>query len=134
MEGASAKRLEVGDGATLLSVTAIMCLCELLKSAPHFNFRCNIMGVVVKQMNNRQNDEISAACCGAMEALFASDGQGEVALEGARLVAKMIKDRNFSVRAEVLRAFLALPLRVHEDEAQAAKLAAEANKKMKKKG
>ena len=129
----SAKRQEIGRGVSILSATAIMCLCELLKSAPHFNFRSNIMGVVVKQMNNRQNDEVSAACCSAIETIFTTDGQGEVALEAARLVSKMIKDRNFAVRPEVLRVFVSLPLRVHEDEAQAAKLAAEANKKKKKK-
>ena len=116
-----------------LAVTAIMCLCELLKSAPHFNFRSNILTVVVKQMNNRNCEEVSAACCGAVNKIFSTDVQGEIALEASRLVAKMVKDRNFSVRPEVLRTLLALPLRVHEDEAQAAKLAAEAKKKRRRK-
>eukprot|EP00553_Chaetoceros_curvisetus_P014819 CAMPEP_0204646132 /NCGR_PEP_ID=MMETSP0718-20130828/4088_1 /ASSEMBLY_ACC=CAM_ASM_000674 /TAXON_ID=230516 /ORGANISM="Chaetoceros curvisetus" /LENGTH=237 /DNA_ID=CAMNT_0051668293 /DNA_START=31 /DNA_END=741 /DNA_ORIENTATION=+ len=33
-----------------LSVTAILCLTELLKSAPHFNFRSNILSIISKQM------------------------------------------------------------------------------------
>jgi nucleolar complex protein 3 len=44
----------------------------------------------------------------------------------------MIRDRNFKVRPAVLRTFTALPLRVHVDEAQAAKMAQQANAKKRK--
>jgi nucleolar complex protein 3 len=115
-----------------LAITSVLSLCELLKSAYHFNFRANILSVVVRQMNNRQCEEISQACCTAVEHVFASDVQGEVALEAARMVAKMIKDRSFRVQPGVVHSFCALPLRVHDDEAQAAKLAAAANAKKRK--
>lgn len=115
-----------------VAVTAIVSLCELLKVAFHFNFRSNILTAIVRQMNNRQQHVVGDACCQAVEYVYINDTQGEFALEAVRQVSKMIKDRGFKVRAAVLATFLALPLRVHDDEAQAAKLAAAANKKKRK--
>jgi len=116
-----------------LGVTAILCLCELLKSSPHFNFRSNILAVIVRQMNNNHVTEVSIACCQAISKIFESDAQGEISLEATRLISRMFKDRNRAVLPQVLRTFLSLPLRVHEDEAQAAKLAAIANARKRKK-
>jgi nucleolar complex protein 3 len=117
-----------------LAVTAILSLCELLKATFHFNFRTNLLTAVVRQMNNRQqNRVVGDACCQAVEYIFANDAQGDFSVEAVRQVCKMIKNLGFKIRAPVLSTFLALPLRVHDDEAQAAKLAAAANKKKRKK-
>ena len=116
-----------------LGVTCILAMCELFKKAPHFNFRSNILAVITRQMNN-SSLEVSEACCGAVEYVFANDAQGEIALEAARLVCKIIRDRKFKVSPRVLKTFASLPLRVHVDEAQAAKLAAVANAKKRKRG
>jgi nucleolar complex protein 3 len=113
------------------AIAAILCLCELLKSAFHFNFRSNLITAVVRAMNHAV-DEVNIACCNAIEFLFQNDAQGEVALEATRQVSKLIKDRNFKVRASVVRTLRALPLRVHVDEAQAAKLMAAQNVKKRK--
>lgn len=122
-----------------VSVTAILCLCELLKSASHFNFRSNMLRVVVRQMNHRNCDEVSNACCNAISHVFENDKQGEIALEAAKSIAKMIKEKysmgvgaSLSIRPALVRTFLSLPLRVHEDEAQAAKLAEQAKTKKRK--
>jgi len=120
-----------------LSVSAILCLCELLKSSPHFNFRSNILATVVRHMTN-SNAEVSASCCASVAYVFKTDAQGEIALEATRLLSKLIKDRqqrraaSYTIPSTALRTFLSLPLRVHEDEAQAAKLAASANNKKRK--
>ncbi len=116
-----------------LAITSMFSLCELLKSAYHFNFRSNILVIVVRQMNNRQCDQVSNACCQAVEFVFEKDTQGEVAMETARLVAKVVKDYRGALRPGVVRSFAKIPLRVHVDEAQAAKLAAAANSKKRKK-
>lgn len=122
-----------------ISVTAILCLAELLKSASHFNFRSNIMNIVVKQMNHK-SEEVSNACCNAVAYVFSNDKQGEIALEAAKAIAKMVKDKYergvgaaMSIKPALVRTFLSLPLRVHEDEAQAAKLAEQAKSKKKRK-
>ena len=116
-----------------LAITSMLSLCELLKSAYHFNFRSNILSIVVRQMNNRQCDQVSNACCQAVEFVFEKDTQGEVAMETARLVARVVKEYRGVLRSGIVRSFVKLPLRVHVDEAQAAKLAAAANSKKRKK-
>jgi nucleolar complex protein 3 len=120
------------NGPSRLAMTSMLSLCELLKSGFNFNFRSNILTMVVRQMNNRSCEKVSDACCQAVEHVFRKDAQGEVAMEATRLVAKMIKDYRGVVRPAVVRSFVKLPLRVHVDEAQAAKLASQANKKKRK--
>ncbi|KAG7355936.1 CBF/Mak21 family-domain containing protein [Nitzschia inconspicua] len=116
-----------------VAITAMLSLCELLKAAFHFNFRSNILSIVVRQMNNRHCDQVSESCCRAVEHVFEKDTQGEVAMEAARLVAKLVKDYRGVLLPGVVRSFAKLPLRVHVDEAEAAKLAAAANAKKRKK-
>lgn len=135
----SKKKNKEHNEVSALSVTAILCLCELLKSAYHFNFRSNILTLVVKQMNNKTCEEVSTACCTAISYIFENDKQGEVALEATRMISKMIKERydkgftRVNIKPAIVRTFTSLPLRVHEDEAQAAKLASEAKAKRRKK-
>jgi nucleolar complex protein 3 len=121
------------ESPSRVAITAMLSLCELLKAAYHFNFRSNILAIVVRQMNNRYCDQVSDACCKAVEYVFEKDTQGEVAMETARLVAKLVKDYRGVLRPGVVRTFIKLPLRVHVDEAEAAKLAAAANAKKRKK-
>lgn len=124
-----------------LSVTAILCLSELLKSASHFNFRSNILSIVVRQMNHRTCDEVAIACCNSIAHVFEHDAQGEIALEAAKMISKIVKDRfeksdgksAMAIRPEMIRTFVKIPLRVHVDEAEAAKLAEQAKAKKKKK-
>lgn len=120
------------NGPSRLALTCILSLCELLKTSYHFNFRSNLLTMVVRQMNNRSCEKVSDACCQAIEHVFQKDAQGEVSMEAARLVAKLIKDYKGILRPNVVRTFIRLPLRVHVDEAQAAKLASQANKKKRK--
>ena len=70
----------------------------------------------------------------AIAFVFSTDAQGDVALEAARQVAKLIRDWAFRVHPDLLRTFSALPLRVHVDvdEAMVAELASQANAKRRK--
>ena len=113
-----------------VAIVAMMSLAELLKSAFHFNFRSNLLSAVIRPMNH---PIVGDCCCAAIVHVFQKDAQGEVALEAARQVAKMITNRQFKVRPAVLKTFVNLPLRVHVDEAQAAKIASQANAKKRKK-
>eukprot|EP00551_Chaetoceros_affinis_P004179 CAMPEP_0203683460 /NCGR_PEP_ID=MMETSP0090-20130426/47534_1 /ASSEMBLY_ACC=CAM_ASM_001088 /TAXON_ID=426623 /ORGANISM="Chaetoceros affinis, Strain CCMP159" /LENGTH=597 /DNA_ID=CAMNT_0050552607 /DNA_START=2104 /DNA_END=3894 /DNA_ORIENTATION=- len=135
----NANNKQGGQPISAISVTALLCLCELMKSAYHFNFRSNILTIVVKETNNRSCEEVSSACCNAVTYIFENDKQGEVSLEATRMLSKMIKEKfekglgRATIKTAIIKTFLSLPLRVHEDEAQAAKLAAEAKNKRKKK-
>jgi nucleolar complex protein 3 len=115
--------------ATTLALTSILTLAQLLQVAYHFNFRSGLLMAVVKAMNYPR---VGEACRQAIQHVFANDAQGEVALEAARQVSKLLRDRHFSVSPSVLGTFIALPLRVHTDEAEAAALASQANRKKRK--
>ena len=112
-----------------IAIISIITMAELLKSAFHFNFRSNLLSAVVRPMNH---DIVGNHCCSAISYVFSNDALGDVSLEAARQVSKMIQNRNFKVRPTVLRTFISLPLRVHDDEAKAAALVTKANAKKRK--
>ncbi|KAL7580051.1 hypothetical protein ACA910_005036 [Epithemia clementina (nom. ined.)] len=118
------------DNPPKVAIVAIISMAEMLKSAFHFNFRSNLLSAVIRPMNH---PVVGDYCCAAISHIFSHDAQGEVSLEAARQVSKMIQIRNFKVRPAVIRTFVSLPLRVHVDEAQAAKLVTKANAKKRKK-
>lgn len=130
-------RYESGGGGqppTTLAATAILALSSLLRTCYNFNFRTNLLRIVIRQANRRSNIEVRTACCDALSAMFASDAQGDASLEAVRMMSKMIKENsNDVVHPDALNTWLSLPLRVHEDEAAAARLAAAAKAKKAKK-
>ena len=130
-------RYESGGGGqppTTLAATAILALSSLLRTCYNFNFRTNLLRIVTRQANRRSNIEVRTACCDALSAMFASDAQGDASLEAVRMMSKMIKENNNDVvHPDALNTWLSLPLRVHEDEAAAARLAAAAKAKKAKK-
>eukprot|EP00977_Amphora_coffeiformis_P013022 scaffold3337_cov169-Amphora_coffeaeformis.AAC.32 len=116
---------------TRSATTAMLSMAELLKKAFAFNFGSQLLTAVVRC--TAVNSAVGDACCEAIKHVFTNDAQGQIAMEAARLLSKMIQKRNFRVRPEVLRTFLALPLRVHADEVEAAKLASKVKAKKRKK-
>ena len=121
---------------TTIAATAILALSQLLQSCYNFNFRSNLIAIVVKQASNK-NEDIRLACCTALSSMFANkDVQGEASLEAVRLMAKLIKQQSTNggkpVHPDLVNTWLSLPLRVHEDEAVAARLAAQAKLKKSK--
>lgn len=127
-----------GGPPTTLAATAILALSSLLRSCYNFNFRSNLLRIVIRQANRRSNTEVRSACCVALAAMFAGDAHGDASLEAVRLMSKLIKQNNESnsiatVHPDALNTWLSLPLRVHEDEAAATRLAAAAKAKKAKK-
>ena len=133
LEGTWNRQSKAGpDGKpTRSATTAMLSMAELLKSAFAFNFGSQLLTVVVRC--TAVHSSVGDACCQSIQHVFTHDAQGQIAMEAARLLSKMIQKRNFHVRPEVLRTFLALPLRVHADEVEAAKLASKAKAKKRKK-
>ena len=123
---------------TTLAATSIIALSQLLQTSYMFNFRSNLIQIVVRQANNHSSDDVRRACCNALSALFAKDVQGDASLEAVRRMAKMVKERHHQqggrgIHPDVMNTWLSLPLRIHEDEAIAAKIAAQVKKKRAKK-
>ncbi|RHZ68806.1 hypothetical protein Glove_293g11 [Diversispora epigaea] len=90
---------------------ALQCVCDLLTSVTHFNFRINLMMAIVQMMSINRFTKMSAMCCNAIIKVFKEDESGEASLDAVKLITKMIKSKKYNVHEEVLNTFLHLRLR-----------------------
>lgn len=82
----------------------------LLTSVPHFNFRSELLKLVVEVVSVRTVDETFIKCRTALEELFRNDEDGNASLEAVQLMTKMMKAKHFRVDESVLNTFLHLRL------------------------
>lgn len=106
---ALANHNSTGDAAGLASV-AVTCACNLLNSVPHFNFRGDLLKILVNKLSHRRVDPDFLACRESFRTLFTEDEEGNASLEAVAMLAKMIKARKFNVDESVLNLFLKLRL------------------------
>ncbi|KAJ5102185.1 hypothetical protein NUU61_004407 [Penicillium alfredii] len=104
-----AKRESAETDAGLRSI-AISCACTMLLAVPHFNFRGELLKIMVNRLARRQMDPDFVKCRETLEDIFAKDSDGVVSLEAVRLLAKMMKARDFHIQESVLDTFLHLRL------------------------
>ncbi|KAF1938084.1 nucleolar complex-associated protein 3 [Clathrospora elynae] len=95
--------------ASLASV-AVSCACNLLIAVPHFNFRGELLKILVGKLSTRRVDADFVRCREAMESLFETDEDGNAALEAVTMLTKMMKSRNYHFDESVLNTFLHLRL------------------------
>ncbi|PWY69138.1 nucleolar complex-associated protein 3 [Aspergillus heteromorphus CBS 117.55] len=93
-----------------LKSIAINCACSLLLSVPHFNFRAELLKILVNRLARRQVDADFAKCRETMEEVFQRDQDGIVSLEAVRMLSKMMKAKEFRMHDSVLDTFLYLRL------------------------
>ncbi|KAK6222364.1 hypothetical protein LQW54_001064 [Pestalotiopsis sp. IQ-011] len=89
---------------------AITCACTLLTSVPHFNFRGDLLKILVGKLSTRRVDEDFEKCLKAIETLFREDEEGRPAMEAASLLSKMMRAREYHVDEGVVNLFLHLRL------------------------
>ncbi|KZO99597.1 NOC3p-domain-containing protein, partial [Calocera viscosa TUFC12733] len=126
-------------GKTVLADAALRCLCALLTDLTHFNFRTNVMSVVVARISRKSWDANSELCREAIVRVFREDTTGQASLELVRLMNRMIKERKFHVHPNVLSALLSLRLKtelgrpVEEDRERGKKERGKGSEKAKQK-
>ncbi|KAI1212486.1 nucleolar complex-associated protein 3 [Annulohypoxylon truncatum] len=98
-----------GKGQSVASV-AIMCACTLLTSVPHFNFRGDLIKILVGKLSNRHVDDDFNKCLQTLETLFKEDEDGSPAMEAVSLLSKMMKAKEYDVHESVVNLFLHLRL------------------------
>ncbi|KAB8077075.1 nucleolar complex-associated protein-domain-containing protein [Aspergillus leporis] len=103
------KGAKVEVDPTLKSL-AINCACNLLLSVPHFNFRAELLKILVNRLAKRQIDADFVKCRETLEEVFSRDEDGIVSLEAVRLLSKMMKAKEFRIHEGVLDTFLHLRL------------------------
>ncbi|KXJ97575.1 nucleolar complex-associated protein 3 [Microdochium bolleyi] len=94
-------------GQSLASI-AITCACTLLTSVPHFNFRNEVVKILVGKISTRRVDDDFNKCLRALETFFQDDEEGRPSMEAVSLISKMIKARNYQVDESVVNLFLHL--------------------------
>ncbi|EEH20316.1 hypothetical protein PABG_02575 [Paracoccidioides brasiliensis Pb03] len=98
------------DDAEGLKKVAINCACSLLLAVPHFNFRGELLRILISQLGRCKVDENFVKCRETIEQLFSNDEDGIVSMEAVGLLSKMMKARNYQVHDSVLDTFLHLRL------------------------
>ncbi|KAK7940917.1 Nucleolar complex-associated protein [Apiospora aurea] len=98
-----------GKGQTVANV-AITCACTLLNSVPHFNFRTDLIKILVGKLSTRRVDSDFEKCANSLISLFEDDEEGRPAFEAVGLLSKMMRARDYMVDESVLNLFLHLRL------------------------
>ncbi|KAF4553268.1 putative nucleolar complex-associated protein [Elsinoe fawcettii] len=93
-----------------IASTAMACVCTLLDSVPHFNFRNDLLNVLVTKLSSRSVDKDFHRARQAMETLFEHEEDGNASLEAVTLLTKMFKSKDYNIHSSVLNTFLSLRL------------------------
>jgi nucleolar complex protein 3 len=93
-----------------LRSVAINCACALLLAVPHFNFRTELLNIIVRELLGRKVSPEYSKCIETIEAFFEADEDGAPSLEAVTLLTKTMKDRDYYVREEALNTFFKLRL------------------------
>ncbi|EWC47035.1 hypothetical protein DRE_03797 [Drechslerella stenobrocha 248] len=93
-----------------LSPVAISCTCALLNTVPHFNFRQELVKIIVERLSSQVVNEAFVKCRNALEDFFKEDESGTGSLEAVRMIVKMLKAKDYHVHESVLNTFLSLRL------------------------
>lgn len=93
-----------------LGVLATQAASELASTVVHFNFRDEIITILVRRIckPNISNDPIAAQTIKTLETLLNDDDEGNVSLSILRILAKTIKVRKYNVDESVLNMLLSL--------------------------
>ncbi|KAJ3018790.1 UNVERIFIED_CONTAM: Nucleolar complex protein 3 [Siphonaria sp. JEL0065] len=97
------------DGS--VAIVAMQCMTELLTTVTHFNFRVNLLSAIVSKMGSKSPVEVGAIACNGISKLFDGDVSGEPSLEAVKLMARMIKNKEYRVDEAVLKTFMHLRLK-----------------------
>jgi len=93
-----------------LATIAITCACKTLLAVPHFNFRGELLQILIGKMSVRRVDDDFVRCRETLETLFQNDEEGNVSLEAVTMLSKMMKAKNYHFDESVLNTFLHLRL------------------------
>ena len=88
-------------GQRVVALTAIKCLCALVNTASHFNFRDNLLASVT-QRSSHASPEVSKPCIAALKELFVNDVNGGASSEAVRFIWAVVKSRGVRTSPEML--------------------------------
>ena len=98
------------ESTQVVASAAILCACNLLLAVPRFNFRGDLLKILISKLSGRRIDADFHKCREAIENLFRMDDDGTSSLDAVGLITKMMKARNYHIHESVLNTFLNLRL------------------------
>ncbi|CAN6289116.1 unnamed protein product [Urochloa humidicola] len=111
---------------------AVRCMCALLDTAPHFNFRESLLASVVKNLSS-SDDVVRKMCCEAIRSIFINEGKhrGEATIEAVRLIADHVKLNDCQLHPDSIEVFLSLRFDedIGQDETEEQKVKPKKNKR-----
>jgi len=98
------------EAAASVAQVAISCACALLLAVPHFNFRGELLKILINKLSERNVDANFVKCRETLETLFQDDEDGTPSLDAVTFLTRMMKSRDYRVHESVLNTFLHLRL------------------------
>jgi len=98
------------EAAASVAQVAISCACALLLAVLHFNFRGELLKILINKLSERNVDANFVKCRETLETLFQDDEDGTPSLDAVTLLTRMMKSRDYRVHESVLNTFLHLRL------------------------
>ncbi|KAI2637448.1 nucleolar complex-associated protein-domain-containing protein [Xylaria nigripes] len=105
---AKARRGEASNDA--LATVAITCASSLLTTHPHFNFRSDLINILVWKLSSRRTDKDFDKALSALITLFTDDDEGRPSFEAVSTLCRMMKAKDYTVHESVINLFLHLRL------------------------
>jgi len=93
-----------------LAFLAVKSVCDLLVTHPHFNYRTNIITVIVPLMGHH-DEEVGVFVCDAIQRVFRGDKLGDVSYEIVKTIAAELKARGHGWPQRCLDVCLSLRIR-----------------------
>eukprot|EP01147_Barroeca_monosierra_P001134 gene1134-4354_t len=87
------------------TLLATQCMCDLLVSAPHFNFRNNIITVICPLMTGQCGSQLAKLAIDTAITVFKEDNSYDISLALVKAMAQEIKALSYNVNPEMVRAF-----------------------------
>ncbi|KAI0539900.1 CBF/Mak21 family-domain-containing protein [Xylaria digitata] len=97
------------SGASFASI-AITCASSLLTTHPHFNFRSDLINILVWKLSSPRPDKDFDKALSALSTLFADDDEGRPSFEAVSTLCRMMKAKDYLVHESVINLFLHLRL------------------------
>ena len=95
------KSAQTNETKKPLSNIAVTCATSLLVAVPHFNFRTELLKIVIARVSRQTADDAFIKCRSALETLFREDEEGRAGLEAVSMISKMLKTRHYQVHPSV---------------------------------
>lgn len=104
------KSKEQGQHWDALRSTCQSCACSLVLAVPHFNFRTELIKIVLNPLTRRTMGRDFERCAQTIRTMFREDDDGRPSLEAVGILTKALRAKGYQVHELTLDLFLHLRL------------------------